>query len=174
MITEFYISQKKLLKGIGVGAAFMAFGITVCLVARHEGGASGIMIPISMVPVLAGIITIVPNLKRWNDKKPALILDRRGITINTNSLNDGFIPWEDVRIIYTYEIRDEICFDLKETEHYLSKQNFIKRFILKLNHKKYDRVVYISPRILNCTYGELLHSTVESFDRYTYRTPEPS
>jgi len=174
MTTEFYINRKKLLKGIAMAVIFIVFGITVCVVALQEGGGGWIMIPIGMVPILAGCITILLNMKRWNDKKPGLVLDRRGITINTNSFNDGFIPWQDVLMIYSDEFRGVMNVGLKEPEHYISKLSFFKRLILKWNYKQNRGVVYISPRILDCTYRELLECTAECFNRYLSETNNPA
>ncbi len=159
---------------MGVAAVFIAFGITVCAVALHDSRGGGVMMAVGIVPVLAGVVTVLLNIKKWNDKTPALVFSPQGITINAASFHNGFIPWNDVQMIYEEIFRQLVIIDLKEPEKYLSKQHPVKRFILKLNQKQYGKIVYLSPHNLDCTFDELLMCSVESFDRYLYASNNPA
>ncbi len=90
-------------------------------------------------------------------KKEYLKINDEGITDNSSAISLGFIPWED--IIDVYDDNEvgvgflELVID--DEEKYLSRTNFLKREIIKMNKKMGHQCVCINLEMTGYTIDEL-------------------
>lgn len=88
------------------------------------------------------------------NRKPLLIVDDKGINDNSSFMALGFVPWKDIKNI-TFK-GSFIIAVLTNPEIYLSKQNFIKVFLMKVNKKLGFEYICISPMTLKVDGFKLL------------------
>ncbi len=163
------ISKVKLIKLLIFSIIFVALGIWI-IIARPEvsnavldnavvkyGAAAG-----SLLMGVAG--TIFFTLKMF-DNKPGLIIDSKGITDNASGVSAGFIPWEDIRQIYTTQVMSEkfIMIGVSNPEKYIDRQTkFLKRKAMNYNYKAYGSPISLTVSALKTNHDSLL-ATLNAF-----------
>lgn len=163
------VSKGKLVKLLIFSIIFLVLGVWI-VIARPEvrnavlnnavvkyGTAAG-----SIVMGLAGMIFF--TLKMF-DKKPGLIIDSKGITDNASGVSAGFIPWEDIRQIYTTQVMSEkfVMIGVSNPEKYIDRQTkFLKRKAMTFNYKAYGSPISLTVSALKANHDSLL-ATLNAF-----------
>ncbi|MCR6479769.1 hypothetical protein NU688_26675 [Variovorax sp. ZS18.2.2] len=74
-------------------------------------------------------------LSRLVSRKPAITIDRTGITDNASGLSAGFIPWSDVvdAQVIKFQQQKFLGVSLRNPKDYLAKASPLKRMLMKAN-----------------------------------------
>ena len=113
-----------------------------------------------------GILSILLFIKLF-DKKPGLIIDKEGVTDNTNSSSVGLIRWSEITGITTKKIASTqfILLQVKNPEEYISKAGRLKKLSLRQNLNSYGTPITLTSVGLNCTFSELERLILESYNQ---------
>ena len=115
--------------------------------------------------VIMGLIGMYYFSKKLLDKKPALIIDDKGIYDNYTLFNFDLIPWSDVSQIWEGSVATSVAskqqfitVGLVDPDKYISKEkNLIKRKLLIVNTKSYGSPIHLSTNGFVMDHNELLH-----------------
>ncbi|MEL1245827.1 STM3941 family protein [Flavobacterium sp. DGU11] len=105
-----------------------------------------------------GFIAVAYIVKLF-DTRPGLIIDEKGITDNASGVSAGFIPWGDVRHIYTTQVMNQkfIMIGVNNPEDYINRQaKFLKKKAMNYNFKNYGSPISITPNGLKMDFENLL------------------
>lgn len=103
-------------------------------------------------------ITGVYGIRKLSDKKPGLIIDKNGITDNSNASSIGLIEWSDISEIKTSQVMSTkfIMIDVINPEKYIEKaKNGMKAKLMRANMKMYGTPLSITSNTLNYNFEEL-------------------
>ena len=95
-------------------------------------------------------------IKKLFDKKPALIIDEHGITINTGL--SAYICWDEIKGIGIQEIKRTkvIIIYLKKPDKFIKNQpGLINRRMLSLGYRMSGSPISITTRGLKCNFDKL-------------------
>jgi hypothetical protein len=97
-------------------------------------------------------------LSRLASRKPAITIDRNGITDNASGLSAGFIPWSDVvdAQLVKFQRQKFLGVSLRNPQDYLAKASPLKRALMKANSSLVGFVINIPQISLPVTLEELL------------------
>src|SRR5207244_7221356 len=72
---------------------------------------------------------------RLCSKKPALVIDEKGITDNASWIAAGFVPWDDITGagIAKFRRKQFLGIAVRNPEQYLAKAGRLKRMLMKTN-----------------------------------------
>jgi hypothetical protein len=114
---------------------------------------------------IAGIVSIaffgicsVFIFKKLFDKKYGLIIDKMGITDNSNATSIGLVKWEDIIGIRVLEVVSQkfIMVDVSNPEYYIGlKKNGIGKMAMKANYNKYGSPIGITANSLKSNFDEM-------------------
>ena len=114
---------------------------------------------------IMGVITVVFFgtcgifiIRKLFDNKIGLIIDKRGITDNTNATSIGLIEWEDISGIDKVEIASSkiLIIRTNKPDKYIGRaKNGISKFSMKANHKLYGSPISIISSSLKMKFNEL-------------------
>lgn len=112
---------------------------------------------------LALIILII----KFFDNKPGLIIDRNGITDNTNFSSIGLIKWSDITGIGKEKVlsTEFLLIKVKNPENYIEKSNPMKKISLKQNMNVYGTPITITANGLECSFEELEQLINENYNK---------
>jgi len=105
-------------------------------------------------------------IRKLKDTKPGLIIDKTGITDNSNAVAAGFIPWQDIRDIQAVSVfnKEFMMVLVNNPEEYISRQTgTIKRTAMRMNYKRYGSPVSITAETLDCNSAELKKIMLDYF-----------
>lgn len=109
--------------------------------------------------ILMGVAGMIFFTLKMFDKKPGLIIDSKGITDNASGVSAGFIPWEDIRHIYTTQVMSEkfVMIGVSNPEKYIDRQTkFLKRKAMNYNYKAYGSPISLTVSTLKINHDSLL------------------
>lgn len=91
------------------------------------------------------------------DKKPGLIINKFGITDNSNYTSVGLIKWSEIIGIRTQEVVSNkfILIDVLEPEKFIQRSSKFKATLMKTNLKMYGTPISITSNSLSCSFDEL-------------------
>lgn len=113
-------------------------------------------------------------IQKLKDTKPGLVIDKNGITDNSNAVAAGFIPWQDVRDIQSISVfnKEFMMVLVSNPEEYISRQSgTIKRTAMRMNHKRYGSPVSITAETLDCNSAELKKMLLDYFAKVKQTLP---
>lgn len=106
--------------------------------------------------------------KKLLDKKAGLIIDKNGITDNSNATSVGLIQWTDItgiREIQEYS-QKFIILDVSNPDHYIDlKKNSIGKMATKANHATYGSPISITANSLKIDYKELKSLLEQQYEK---------
>ncbi len=84
------------------------------------------------------------------DRKPGLVINDEWILDNSSFLSVGLIKWDNISNVAVNNIRKQkiLTITLKNPDEFMEKQNVVKKFCFKLNHKYFESPVQISDSAL--------------------------
>tara|TARA_R110002051_G_C8491123_1_gene463209 strand:- start:110 stop:655 length:546 start_codon:yes stop_codon:yes gene_type:complete len=92
------------------------------------------------------------------DKKYGLIIDKNGITDNSNATSIGFVKWTDIsgiRVVQEFS-QKFIMIDVSNPEDYIElKKSGIGKMAMKANYTKYGSPISITANALKLDFAEL-------------------
>ena len=98
------------------------------------------------------------GIRKLFDKKAGLIIDKNGITDNSNATSIGLIEWNDILRIRTKEVMSTkfLLIDIENPEKYIKKaKNRIQAKLMKVNLNMYETPLSITSNTLKYDFGEL-------------------
>ncbi|MGQ2984741.1 STM3941 family protein [Flavobacterium sp.] len=119
--------------------------------------------------IIMGAVGLIFFIIKIFDKKPGLVIDSKGITDNASGVSAGFIPWEDIRHIYTTQVMSEkfVLIGVSDPEKYINRQtNFLKRKAMSFNNKTYGSPISITSNGLKADQDELLTTLNEMWGKF--------
>ncbi|MCW4469913.1 hypothetical protein OGH69_13115 [Flavobacterium sp. MFBS3-15] len=119
--------------------------------------------------IIMGISAMIFFIIKMSDEKPGFIIDSKGLTDNASGVNAGFIPWEDIRHIYTSQVMSEkfIMIGVSYPEKYINRQTqFLKRKAMNFNYKAYGSPISITANGLKTSHEELLATLNEMWGKF--------
>jgi hypothetical protein len=123
----------------------------------------------------AGIVSIgffgtctVFIFKNLFDKKWGLIINKNGITDNSNATSVGLIKWTDIigiRVVQEFS-QKFIMIDVLNPEDYIElKNNRIGKMAMKVNYNKYGSPISITANSLKISFAELISLIEEQYEK---------
>ena len=103
-------------------------------------------------------LALTYGIKKLFDKKFGLIIDKNGITDNSNASSIGLIKWSDITEIKTEQVMSTKFFlvYVKNPDDYISKpKNRIKRKLLQSNMNKYGTPLSITSNTLSWDFDRI-------------------
>jgi len=107
-------------------------------------------------------------LKKLQDNKFGLIVDKTGITDNASGISAGHIPWSDIKEITTSQVMNQkfLMILVSNPNDYIDRQtNVIKRKGAELNYQNYGSPISISTNSLKCNFDELKNILQTQLDK---------
>lgn len=107
-------------------------------------------------------------LKKLQDNKPGLIIDKTGITDNASGISAGHIPWSNIKEIKTLQIMNQkfLMILVSNPDTYINRQtNTIKRKAVEMNFKSYGSPISISANALKCNFDYLKNILQDQLDK---------
>ncbi len=101
--------------------------------------------------------------KKVFDEKYGLIIDKNGITDNSNATSIGLVKWTDIIGIRVLEVVNQkfILIDVSNPEDYLGlKKNGIGKMAMKANYNKYGSPISITANSLKADF-EVIREIIE-------------
>jgi hypothetical protein len=172
---EIPLSKTKLILMLLVSILFIVLGIKFAL--TPEQFISFRFRSIEFVEII-GIITVffcgsalIYILIKLLDKKPGLILDKKGITDNSSAVSVGLILWIDIISIRTGKIKSTsfLILEVKNPDEYIEKCSKFKQLLLKANYKMYGTPITISSTGLKSNFDSLEQLIHSEFEKYNYK-----
>ena len=108
-------------------------------------------------------------VKKLNDKKPGLVIDKTGITDNSTAIAAGHIPWVDIEEIKLVKVFTQqfIIIKVQNPQKYISRQtkSALKKAV-EYNYKNYGSPITISEVALKYNFKELETILQNEFKKY--------
>lgn len=156
-------NKTKLILNLISSLIFVTLGIWI-IAARPDVG--NVIFNIPIIKYGAGIASMiffgfgaVVFIRRLTDKKPALIIDNKGIMDNSTAVAAGLIPWEDITHIYTRQVmnRKFIMIGISNPDTYIDRQSSrFKKRMTRTNLKAYGSPISISANGFKTDFTSLL------------------
>lgn len=165
---EIPLSKTKTL--LGVAASFLFVTLGIFLLTKHAW-AQPVFNP--LLVQITGILcilffgtTAVLGIRKWMERKIALIIDDAGIFENSHSTSAGWIPWADITGIRIGQVATTrfILIDVKNPDKYLAESSGFKRKILKANMNLYNTPLAITATTLDTNFDKLVQLLNAYFD----------
>jgi hypothetical protein len=106
--------------------------------------------------------------KKVFDKKFGLIIDKNGITDNSNATSIGLVKWTDIIGIRVLEVVNQkfIMIDVSNPEYYIDlKKNRIGKMAMKANYKKYGSPISITANSLKANFKEVWEIIEKQYEK---------
>lgn len=106
--------------------------------------------------------------KKVFDKKSGLIIDKNGITNNSNATSIGLVKWTDIIGIRALEVVNQkfVMIDVSNPEHYIElKKNGIGKMAMKANYKKYGSPISITANSLKSDFNEVREIIEKQYEK---------
>ncbi|WP_419904705.1 STM3941 family protein [Kiloniella sp.] len=103
---------------------------------------------------------------------PGLILNNDGLSVNSNGVNFGFIPWSEITAINRPALRMSkiISIEVTDPEHYKQKCNALIRALNWLNPSSQSTPIKISAHALTISHQDLL-PLLQAYHQENQQTP---
>lgn len=167
------ISKGKLIKLLIFALLFVIAGIFILNIEpnsrRSLMNIAFMRYSIAIAAIAMGAIAIIYFIAKMFDKSPGLIIDSKGITDNASGVSAGFIPWEDIRHIYTTQVMSEkfVMVGVSNPEIYINRQRkFLKRKAMNFNYKSYGSPISITSNGLKTSHDQLLAALNEVWGKF--------
>lgn len=114
---------------------FVLVGVFLMVIGQSEEEKSFMLIAIGVLSILLFGLCMLYFLMRLFKPRPALVIDREGLTDHSSYVNGGRIRWEEIEdiVLYSYMNQHMICIQLKDPEAYVSSQTGLKRWLIRMN-----------------------------------------
>ena len=162
---EIPISKNKLILGIVGSIMFVILGMWLFTNSTEFKNYSMRLLRNPMVIKSVGIIgmmffgaTGIYGIRKLFDKKVGLIIDKNGITDNSNASSIGLIEWKDITEIKTEQVMSTkfLLIKVKNPEEYIEKaKNGMKARLMKTNKKMYGTPLSITSNTLKYDFNKL-------------------
>jgi len=119
--------------------------------------------------IIMGAVGMIFFIIKMFDKKPGLVIDSKGITDNASGVSAGFVPWEDIRHIYTTQVMNEkfILIGVSNPEKYINRQTkFLKKKAMSFNYKTYGSPISITSNGLKANHDKLITTLNEMWGKF--------
>jgi hypothetical protein len=163
------LNKIKLRKHLGISIVFVGIGLYILTidVEKQTGFLKDnfLLKMLGIILILCFCILSVYYVKKWRDKKPALIINNDGIIDNSSIFSVGHILWEDAKYISVEEVykNRSICIFLDNPDKYLNRQsNLLKRIFMQLNSRKRGMYITFPEAALDYNFNEL-YNIIRSF-----------
>lgn len=99
-------------------------------------------------------------------KRPALIVDARGLTDNGSALGVGLLRWDEIATIGEYRFRGQTMLGIvpRNLERVLSRVGPFKRFALRANLRLGAAPLNIPQMVLPVPVGDLVEAIAKRYD----------
>lgn len=159
------LSKLKILKLIGLCILFIGVGAWLLwykpVQVRNPFFSNPVIVMGSAIAaILLGIVGICFYLYKLTDKKPGLIVDKTGITDNSSGIAIGFIPWQDINLVYEKSVyrKKFIMIALHNPQAYIDKEpKALKRKIMQWNYSYYGSPIFIQENTLSMDYDDVIN-----------------
>jgi len=96
---------------------------------------------------------------RLCSRKPALIIDEKGITDHASGVAVGFVPWDDIAGagIAEHRTRRFLGIAVRNSGEYLAKAGWLKRMLMKSNQRALGYVINVPQAALSVSVEKLLN-----------------
>lgn len=162
---EIPLNKTKLFLGIVGSLLFVILGVWLFMNASDLHRNSVRFISNPQVIKVVGVIAVLFSLaigtfgfKKLFDKKVGLLIDKNGITDNSNASSLGFIPWCDITGVRTEKVMSTkfLIIEVQKPNEYIEKEkSVIKRRLLASNMKMYGTPVSITSNTLTYDFDTL-------------------
>lgn len=173
---EIPMSKSKLTRLMLAALVFVILGVLFIL--RPEtfknpflGNSIVIVEAVGIAAVVFFGICLLFMIKRYGDKRPALIINESGITDHSSAIPAGFIPWSHIQDIVEIEIYKNrlLLIKVKDPSLYINRQTaFLKRKAVEVNYKTYGTPISIGSQAIQYNFDDLktlLHKRLNEFQK---------
>lgn len=166
--TEIQLSKSKLFLMVVGSAAFVGLGAWFVLnPSEIEPSQRTLIRIIGVVSILFFGACLIFITRKMFDQKIGLVIDKDGITDNSNGTSVGLINWEDITEIGTAEVASTkfILIGTTNSNKYINKAtNEISKRAMRANTKMYGTPLSIASNTLKIKHDELLNKIIDSFN----------
>ena len=159
---EIPLSKIKMTLTLMASLVFVCLGIWLLVsppnIRNPNSGNSTTILIIGFVSVLFFGSVAITIFRKFFDKKPGLIISRKGVTDNSSGVSVGLIPWTDIQEIKVTEVKNQkfLMFIIENPQEYLNKvTNPLKRNTMKMNYKTFGSPISISAKALQTDFDKL-------------------
>ena len=106
--------------------------------------------------------------KKVFDKRFGLIIDKNGITDNSNASSIGLIKWADITGIRVLEVVNQkfVMIDVSNPEQYIGlKKNGIGKMAMKANYNQYGSPISITANSLRADFKEVWEIIEKQYEK---------
>lgn len=137
-------------------AALVAAAVWMLTLPREAIGIKGVIAAWFGLPLFTLIGAAI--LLKLISTRPAVTIDRHGITDHASGLAVGFIPWSDFAGAYIAQTQNQkyLAIALVNPQQYVAKAFVVRRLIMRLNSSWSGSIVNIPQIALPLTVEELL------------------
>jgi hypothetical protein len=168
-VTVIGLSKAKMFRVLIIAFAFVALGYWLFNLDSNEIGASGQINShlfdhgVGLASMVMGILGAVAISMKLLDKAPGLVLDSKGITVNSSVMAAGFVPWGDISGTQIRQIKNQkiLYLLLKNPDKYIERCKPFRRVMLRAGQKMAASPVGINSNTLLIGFDELV-ALVES------------
>lgn len=98
-------------------------------------------------------------LSKIFDNTPGLIINDKGITDNSSAVSVGFVDWKDITNVSVTDVFGQkfVTVEVSNSNDLISKQGFLKRFLLNVNMQGYKSPVQLSSVTLKATTEDIFN-----------------
>jgi hypothetical protein len=124
---------------------------------------------IGLAAVIFFGLAAVTIFRKFSDKKPGLIISKKGITDNSSGVSAGLIPWTDIQEVKISQVMNQkfLMFNVRNPQDYFDKvTNPLKRNAMKMNYKTYGSPISISSNSLQTNFDDLYKLLNEKMNEY--------
>ena len=173
---EIPLSKYKIVLAIGGSILFVFLGVWLV---THSNDFQSTSLSILRNPIVIKSVGIIAILffgatgtyafKKLFDKKLGLILDRNGITDNSNASSIGLIEWNDISAIKTRQVMSTqfLLIYVINPEKYIGKGNSkLKIRLMRYNMKMYGTPISITANTLKYSFVKLEQLVQSTFKKH--------
>ena len=176
----YYLNKEKFVLWLILSLLFEIIGVLVLVKYFDIKNYSNILYQIICIIVVIFLgFVIIRFIMMLLNKKPGIIIDHAGITINSNFIHVGYINWKDINTIKNNNVdvntrggkitENYIRIIIKNPKEYIKQQkNLFSKIVFLLYLRIHDSPILIQESALKCNYFELVHVLFEQINEKKY------
>lgn len=170
---EIPLSKKKMLLTLFGAIIFVGLGLWFLInppkISNLIFGNPTLIFIVGLASIIFFGLVAITIFRKFSDKKPGLIINRKGITDNSSGVSAGLIPWTDIKEIKISQVMSQklLMFIVSNPQDYLDKvTNPLKRNAMKMNYKTYGSPISISSNALQTNFEDLQKLLLDKMNEY--------
>lgn len=166
---EIEFNKSKIIFLLLISSVFFIAGILIFVFGdRQANAAPGLRNAIAIAAIGFFGCTLIYGLKKYLNKKPALVLNHQGILDNASALAPVFIKWEEITGFNIAQVKRAkfVLIYVKDAEEFLDNASFFKRMMIQTNIQMYGTPISVAASDIHCNLDELVATIIKEQKKY--------